>query len=160
MPVAEEVRYVLSEKLPNIVSFMPVEEIKTVSYSLFNCFPLFCLFFQFDILFLYNFIFALQRALTKVELVINSVQEMSQSLSSTIVEINSSANPHTFLSNFVGKLSASIHSPVSGGLTALLVSCFFMKSLITASSACLYLLFLTISLPVDEVLKSYFYIVY
>lgn len=32
MPVAEEVRYVLSEKLPNIVSFMPVEDIITVSF--------------------------------------------------------------------------------------------------------------------------------
>lgn len=31
MLVVEEVRYTLSDKLPNIVSFMPVEEITTVS---------------------------------------------------------------------------------------------------------------------------------
>ncbi|VDK39284.1 unnamed protein product [Taenia asiatica] len=91
MPVAEEVRYILSEKLPNIVSFMPVEDITT-------------------------------RTLSKVELVVNLVQDMSRSLSSMIAEIISSTNPHALLSNFVGKLSTSIHSPVSGGLTALLNS--------------------------------------
>ncbi|CDS42524.1 dedicator of cytokinesis protein 1 [Echinococcus multilocularis] len=91
MPVAEEVRYILSEKLPNIVSFMPVEDITT-------------------------------RTLSKAELVVNLVQDMSRSLSSMIAEITSSTNPHALLSNFVGKLSTSIHSPVSGGLTALLTS--------------------------------------
>ncbi|KAL5966603.1 Dedicator of cytokinesi protein 1 [Taenia solium] len=91
MPVAEEVRYILSEKLPNIVSFMPVEDITT-------------------------------RTLSKVELVVNLVQDMSRSLSSMIAEIISSTNPHALLSNFIGKLSTSIHSPVSGGLTALLTS--------------------------------------
>ncbi|EUB62246.1 Dedicator of cytokinesis protein [Echinococcus granulosus] len=91
MPVAEEVRYILSEKLPNIVSFMPVEDITT-------------------------------RTLSKAELVVNLVQDMSRSLSSMIAEITSSTNPQALLSNFVGKLSTSIHSPVSGGLTALLTS--------------------------------------
>lgn len=38
MPVAEEVRYVLSEKLPNIVSFMPVEDITTVSFLVISHF--------------------------------------------------------------------------------------------------------------------------
>ncbi|KAL5110864.1 Dedicator of cytokinesi protein 5 [Taenia crassiceps] len=91
MPVAEEVRYILSEKLPNIVSFMPVEDITT-------------------------------RTLSKVELVVNLVRDMSRSLSSMIAEIISSTNPHVILSSFIGKLSTSIHSPVSGGLTALLTS--------------------------------------
>lgn len=31
MPVVEEIRYTISDRLPNIVSFMPVEEITTVS---------------------------------------------------------------------------------------------------------------------------------
>ena len=66
--------------------------------------------------------FSFQRTLSKVELVIINVQEMTRSLGSMVVEINSSTNPNALLSNFVGKLSASIHSPVSGGLLALLVS--------------------------------------
>ncbi|VDM33755.1 unnamed protein product [Hydatigera taeniaeformis] len=85
MPVAEEVRYTLSEKLPNIVSFMPVEDITT-------------------------------RTLSKAELVVNMVQDMTRSLSSMIEEITSSSNPHTLLSNFIGKLSPSIHSPTSVNL--------------------------------------------
>ncbi|VDD82457.1 unnamed protein product [Mesocestoides corti] len=91
LPVAEEVRYTISEKLPNIISFMPVKEIVT-------------------------------RTLSKMELVINLVQDVSQSLSTMIADINSSSCPQALLSNFIGKLSTSIHSPVSGGITALLTS--------------------------------------
>uniref|UniRef100_A0A0R3TUC0 DOCKER domain-containing protein n=1 Tax=Rodentolepis nana TaxID=102285 RepID=A0A0R3TUC0_RODNA len=80
MPVVEEVRYTLSDKLPNI------------------------------------------RTLSKVEYAINTVQDMSLSLSANIADISSSPSPGLLLSNFVGKLSTSIHSPVSGGLTALLTS--------------------------------------
>ncbi|KAM7538321.1 hypothetical protein Aperf_G00000069012 [Anoplocephala perfoliata] len=91
MPVVEEIRYTISDKLPNIVSFMPVEKITP-------------------------------RTLSYVEYVINTVQDNCQSLSANIEDINSSSNPGSLLSNFIGKLSTSIHSPVSGGLTTLLTN--------------------------------------